>query len=708
MDENSRRWFLFLMIALAIVYVHSFSLQRRKQAEAERAATASAETSGETLTSPTLVSEVSPATTSSVTTQTASSLSASPQEAERTAIAEAAERAAAKEILVETDTFRITFTTAGAYPTHWEIVDRRFATAAQSDVDKARQQGRKLKVGDFRPIELIPEYNGLGRHRQYPLMIVLKEAGGRFFDSFNVRNYEADPVRVEADGSRVLAMRSPVTPEGLRLVKTFRFPKRGFLCDLRIELQHLGDAKGQNLDFAEPLQPGLGLLWGPGIGEPQLGRIDARYYRIAAYDGERIFSDQFRSWPKALEDVAVEETYRSLRWLMLDSRFYLAAVLPAGDIRAPLGRAVVKPQHVPRSEDARREMSPPYSIEVYSQGFLLKPGQSRVFDYRVFTGPKDRDVLSEVDKEYSSENLDLRKILFYPIVRMQPFHWIVKDIVRPLALFMLALMGWFYSLTGSHGVAIILVVLVMRLITQPLTHIGMKSQAHVMAEQKRIKPLIDAINEKFKDDPQKRNAEIWKTYREHGVNPLGMLKGCFWIFFQMPFFLAMYALIVGAVDLRGAGFLWIEDLTAEDALFSWSFAIPFIGTHFNLIPILMGVSQVFAQRLQSVNIEDPTQKQMATMMPIVMTVFLYRFASALNLYWFISNLWQIVFQVFVNKRVREEAERKAIKAFEERRAAVQAGTFKAQPAKPGWREKMMKYLEKKAKETEDAKRRKGR
>jgi len=383
---------------------------------------------------------------------------------------------------------------------------------------------------------------------------------------------------------------------------------------------------------------------------------------------------------------------------MLDSRFYATAIIP--NVDSALVRGVVRSQHVPAEKEDRQKMACPATVEVYSGGFRLQPDGHQAFSYQLFAGPKKRSLLVDVDK---AQGTNLRRIMF------QSDWWLSDNLIRPLAIFMLGLLGWFYGLTGSYGVAIILVVLVMRLLTQPFTHMGMKSQARVMAEQQRIKPLIDAINEKYKDDPQKKSAETWKTYREHGVNPLGMLKGCVWMLIQMPIFFALYRLLLGAIDLRGEGFLWIADLTAPDALFMLPFHLPFLGNKFNILPVLMGVSQLFAQRLQSTNIQDPTQKQMATIMPIMFVFILYNFAAGLSLYWFVSNLWQIVFQVFVNRKVKEEAERKAHKAFEERQEAIASGTFKKKKenAKPTWRQRLMQGLEAKAKEAEAQRKRRG-
>jgi YidC/Oxa1 family membrane protein insertase len=308
-------------------------------------------------------------------------------------------------------------------------------------------------------------------------------------------------------------------------------------------------------------------------------------------------------------------------------------------------------------------------------------------------GPKQRQILVGIDKQ---ENYGLHKAMFHDMYAIN----------RVLATFMLRILNWLYAHTHSYGVSIILLTIIMRLLTQPLTHIGMMSQARVMAEQQRIKPLIDAINEKYKDDPQKKSAEVWKTYREHGVNPLGAMKGCIWMLVQIPIFIALYKLLLYAIDLRGEGFLWIKDLTAPDALFTLPFSLPFLGNKFNILPIVMGLSQVFAQRLQTANIQDPNQKMMATVMPIMFIFIMYNFASGLSLYWFVSNLWQIAFQILVNKRVKEAAERKAHKAFEERQQAIQKGTplRKKDPnKKPSWREKVMAYLEAKAKQAEKMK-----
>lgn len=697
MDENAKRWMLFILLAtpLLMLYMNGQTAKMKQRAEAQERIKRQQEA---------LQGPIAPA----VDATTSGTLTPSAQ----APAPEAPPLEAGEEIRIETETYAITFNTAGAVPTHWQIVDPEFAKATQSDIDVAEKADQTPPaMGDFKPIEIIPQYEGIDPGRDYPLSVVLKESAGGYFQELNRNVYTVkgpeDATGPDGEAQKVLTFTSPVTREGLRLTKIFRFSNKGYMTHLEVRLDHTAPpGKGQRIAFNEAIQPGLGLNWGPGIGSSHYeDRWDGSYYKVAVYDDGNILSNNFSKWDEAQTRSVTREWPSGEKplwnWAMLDSRFYAAAVLP--DEPVSLVRGVVKSMHVPDSESLRKNMAPPLSIEVYDGPFTLEPGQSHVRNYTLFVGPKQYSLLKSIDKRYTE---NLRRILF------QSDWWIMDKVIRPLAVFMLILLGWFSDLTGSYGVAIILVVLVMRLLTQPFTHMGMKSQARVMAEQRRIKPLIDAINEKYKDDSQKRSAETWKTYKEHGVNPLGMLKGCGWMLVQMPIFLALYRLLIFAIDLRGQSFLWIDDLTAPDALFTLPFTLPLLGNKLNILPILMGISQLFAQRLQSSNIEDPMQKQMATIMPIMFIFMLYNFAAGLSLYWFVSNIWQIVFQVFVNRRVKEEAEQKAHRAFDERQKAIQTSIAsgaakKTKTGKSTWQERIMAYLEQKTKEGERTKRTQG-
>ncbi len=684
MDDYTKRLLIFMLVAMPIVMFMAKTQQPEQKKQPRQ-------TSQVTQPTPT-PSESGNNNTSSATTNTLPAF----------------EEEEGEIITVETDVWHIDFNTAGAVPTRWQLTDHEFARVTQADVDEAREQNRPESewptVGDYKPVELIPQFENIDPlNREYPLYIRLKESAGKFHSSLNRRVYSVSGPTVITNDEKgttatQLSFTSPVTPEGLQLSKRFIIPSDGYLVEMTLEVTNVADASdNQTIAFDDRTYPGMGLIWGPGVGPSHaVDSWDKRYFKVLAYEDGEFATEKFGNWEKALQESIdkdwLADSEEGWDWVLADSRYYCAALIPHQT--SPLARGAVKPQHVPRREALRKKMTVPLSAEVHSDGFSLQPGQSAKFDYTLYVGPKKRSLLSSID-ERRGYNLD--RVMF------QSNWWISDNLLRPLSIFMLWLLGSFYNLTGNYGVAIILVVIIMRLLTQPFTHMSMKSMARVAAEQKRIKPLIDAINEKYKDDPQKRSAETWKTYKEHGVNPLGMMKGCVWMLVQLPIFLALYRLLIGAIDLRGQGFLWIADLTAPDALFMLPFSLPFLGDKFNILPIMMGVSQLFAQRLQSTNIEDPTQKQMATIMPIFFVFILYNFAAGLSLYWFVSNIWQITFQIFVNKKVKEQVEQEAHQKFEERRKQVtliEKGGKPKEEKEPTWRDKVLKYLEEKAKEAE--------
>ncbi|HBF33902.1 TPA: hypothetical protein DDW35_05005 [Candidatus Sumerlaeota bacterium] len=702
MDNDAKRWLQFFVVAALMMVAFNYLQPKRPLPATSKQRTVAQQTSatGDKTTSATQPTELSAATDQSKLPKP-----------ERLTPPEPVDDPA-QDVVVETDICKVTFTTSGAYPTRWQIVDPKFARASQSDVEEHQKLTGRLdmKVGDPLPIEIIPNYSGLDKTRDYPLMVVLKETNGRYLDDFNRRTYQVSGLTsstlattanivVNAEtGAREVTFVSPESSEGLQLTKTYTFTPGSYLVQMRVTIANIRKNSPQNIDFSEPSQPGLGLMWGPGIGSTHYAdATDASAYDVTAYNGTDISYKEFSSWEKVRsKGEAQEQDFSgSYKWAGIESRFYMSAIIPQTGA-APQVNARIKRQHIPNSATYTEKMAPPLTAEIYSAGFTLRPGDSKTLDYQVFVGPKKRDLLTDLDKK---TNFDLSKVMFHNSY----------SLIRWLALFMLKLLSWFHAMTGNYGVAIILLTITMRLITQPFTHIAMKGQAKLTAEQNRVKPLIDAINEKYADDPQKKQAETWKTYREHGVNPLGAMKGCIWMLIQLPIFFALYRLLQMAIDLRGEHFLWIKDLTAPDALFSWSmsYALPFIGNKFNILPILMALSQMVAQQLQSSNIQDPNQKMMMKIMPIMFIFILYNFAAGLSLYWFVSNLWQITFQILMNKRVKEEAERKAHRAFEERRLAAEKGVpFPgkrpgAASATPGsWRDKVVAYIEAKAKEAQ--------
>ncbi len=174
-----------------------------------------------------------------------------------------------------------------------------------------------------------------------------------------------------------------------------------------------------------------------------------------------------------------------------------------------------------------------------------------------------------------------------------------------------------------------------------------------------VAPLVKALQEKHKKDPRKAQAEVMNLYRERGVNPF---MGCFPMLIQMPFLFGMFYLLKSSFSLRGAAFIpgWINNLAAPDVLFSWSHPIFFVGTQFHLLPILLGLTMFWQQKVTAKLPKDASQltdqqkqqKMMGNIMAIVFTLIFYSFPSGLNLYFLSSNLLGILQQWYVNSRMK--------------------------------------------------------
>ncbi|MCU0228160.1 MAG: membrane protein insertase YidC, partial [Bryobacterales bacterium] len=189
---------------------------------------------------------------------------------------------------------------------------------------------------------------------------------------------------------------------------------------------------------------------------------------------------------------------------------------------------------------------------------------------------------------------------------------------------------------------IILLTIAINFVMLPLKVTSMKS----MKKMQALQPQIQAINDRYKGislrDPRKQqqNQEVMELYQKNNVNPAA---GCVPMLLQIPFFFAFYQVLSVAIELRGATWLWVEDLSRPE-----TFAI-------RILPLTMVVSQIFMQRLTPSPSTDPTQKMMMNTMPLVFGVIFWWASSGLVLYWLTSNLVGIVQQLFINKFTESSA-----------------------------------------------------
>jgi len=193
---------------------------------------------------------------------------------------------------------------------------------------------------------------------------------------------------------------------------------------------------------------------------------------------------------------------------------------------------------------------------------------------------------------------------------------------------------WLNNHIGNWGWAIILLTLIIKLLLFPLSYKGMMS----MQKLKDLAPKMKEIRERYKDDAQKMNMKMMELYKKHGANPMG---GCLPMLLQIPVFFALYRVFLNAVELQGAPWiLWIKDLSLQDPYF--------------VLPILMGASMWFQQKITPNTMTDPMQQKIFQWLPAIMTLFFLTFPSGLVLYWLVNNIFTIAQQYVINNAYEKQ------------------------------------------------------
>lgn len=224
-----------------------------------------------------------------------------------------------------------------------------------------------------------------------------------------------------------------------------------------------------------------------------------------------------------------------------------------------------------------------------------------------YMGPKEYDTLKALHPELTD------------VIEYGWFTFIAKP--------MFAMLNYIYSIVGHWGWTIVLATILIKLVLYPLAHKGMVS----MMKLKDLAPKIKEIQEKYKGDNQKASMHMMELYKKHGANPMG---GCLPILLQIPVFFAIYRVLVNAIELKGADFLWVSDLAEMDPYF--------------ILPILMGATMYLQQKITPNAIQDEMQRKIFQYLPVIFTFFFLWFPAGLTLYWFVNNLFTIAHQYYLN------------------------------------------------------------
>ena len=210
-------------------------------------------------------------------------------------------------------------------------------------------------------------------------------------------------------------------------------------------------------------------------------------------------------------------------------------------------------------------------------------------------------------------------------------------IIGQIGLALLLLLSWVAAITHNYGLAIIIFSLAVTAMTAPFTLMSFRS----MKKMQELKPRIDKLTEQHKSDPKRMNQEVFALYKEHRVSPLG---GCLPMLLQMPIFIALFQGISHFIELRGASFLWIKDLSLPDRIAQLPVTLPLLGDGVNLLPAVMALAmylqtQASQKTMGSSAANNPTAQMMSgPIMPVVFFVMFYHFPAGLVLYWLMNSL----------------------------------------------------------------------
>ncbi|MBI4560059.1 MAG: membrane protein insertase YidC [Candidatus Hydrogenedentes bacterium] len=479
--------------------------------------------------------------------------------------------------------------------------------------------------------QLVPEAGGApDAEAVYPLGLRFV-ANPELGDELDRRRFDA---AVDATGKSVTFT---LTLPGAALIrKTFALTDKPHVLDVKVDYQNL---EPQDRAFGLDYTPAYVLNWGPGLGglDPAKGDVQTLLWRKGGLN---------ESLPAAsivpeAEGKPFQKSILDPEWVALASMYFVAAFRP---------EFTASQVWITSTEKAFRVGLAVPAFRVASQAI-----QENLF--QVYLGPKQLDHLGAA---WATLPTALR-FFDYGIL-----DWFAKTLLH--------ILNWFHKhLIANYGVAIILLTFLVRVVMFPLTIKQMKS----MKKMQLLAPELEELKKKYGEDAQELQRKMMEMYRERGVNPLG---GCLPVLVQFPVFIALYRMLAAAFELRGAPFLgWITDLSQPDHFLHlpWLKGVPLLGyfEYINLLPILGAVAMVLSTKLMSPPgpVQNPQQKMIMTIMPVMFSFFCYNLQSGLNLYILTSTIFGIIQQSFTTMiQVSIEPKKKTVRKRQHFYTAAQA------------------------------------
>jgi len=366
--------------------------------------------------------------------------------------------------------------------------------------------------------------------------------------------------------------------------------------------------------------PSMDFFWEQKIARHEEGKMfeernSGIYYKFAGGDVE--YMSETSNAKKELND--------KMKWISFKNQFFSCVLIAdkyftgANMVSAPYEKEDINYQNF--LKNVRAESSIEYNSRVTNPA-----------SFHFFFGPNLYPLLSSYDHKISpKEDLNLTKLI--PL-GWKFFRWINTLVIIPI-------FDWLGHYISNYGIIILLLTIIIKIILFPFTYKSYMSQA----KMKILAPDIKAINDKYpgKENAMTRQQKTMALYSSAGASPF---SGCLPMLLQMPILFAMFTFFPSCIELRGESFLWVKDLSAPDAIVTWTTQIPFItnyfGNHISLFCLLMTVTNIIYTKInmdsQASSNQMPGMKWMMYMMPLMFLVFFNNYAAGLSYYYFISLL----------------------------------------------------------------------
>ena len=451
--------------------------------------------------------------------------------------------------------------------------------------------------------------------------------------TLNTADFYFIPVLTEVNNEKVLTLKAALN-ESQWIAFRYALSPNDFMVDFSILSNGMKGIINQNK--AQSISWDLKALRNSRSVE-----YENRYTELTyGYEGEKV-----NELSIAGED---EEQVEDVQWIGYKQHFFNSILIPANGIE----KVDLSSESLVESEDQAQLYTKNYHAFI-----PLKSNGELAHSFQWYFGPSEYKTLAQYD-------LGIEKSINFG---WGIFGWINKSVFIPLFGFLSSFLPF--------GIAIIIMTIIVRLAMSPVTYKSYVSQI----KMKVLKPEVDEITKKYKDDAVKRQQETMALYNKAGANPM---SGCLPALLQLPIFYALFSFFPVAFALRQKSFLWADDLSSYDSIYELPFSIPFYGDHISLFPILASVAIFFytmmtmGQQQASQQPGMPNMKFIMYLMPLMMLFFFNNYASGLSLYYFVSNLLTIVLMLVIKNFVISE-EKIFAQIEENKKKPKKAGGFTA-------------------------------